>query len=208
VPSLYSWQLTYNGEGNQSEGARDGLSLLQPLLPMAELKYSISNISMGWVGVLGSNSGLLRSTLPQPSALKAEKLLGDRVKDATRSENFFHDLMERLRSYFAGQRATFPDELDLSPATAFQRQVWQITRLIPYGETRSYGWLAEQLGKAGAERAVGQALGQNPLPIIIPCHRVVASHGRLGGYTGGIERKSYLLQLEALNPPKRTVNLC
>jgi methylated-DNA-[protein]-cysteine S-methyltransferase len=166
-----------------------------------ELKYLIFNTDIGWVGVLGSNSGLLRTTLPQPSAQEAEQLLGDRVKDASRSENFLHDLMERLRSYFAGQRATFPDELDLSPATVFQREVWQLTRLIPYGETRSYGWVAEQLGKAGAERAVGQALGQNPLPIIVPCHRVVASDGKLGGYSGGVEMKRYLLRQEALSPP-------
>jgi methylated-DNA-[protein]-cysteine S-methyltransferase len=162
-----------------------------------ELKYLISNTSMGWVGVLGSNSGLLCTTLPQPSAQEAERLLGDRVKDATWSNSFFADLMKRLRTYFAGQRATFPDELDLSPATAFQRKVWQITRLIPYGETRSYRWVAEQLGKAGAGRAVGQALARNPLPIIIPCHRIVASDGKLGGFSGGEGMKSSLLRLEA-----------
>jgi methylated-DNA-[protein]-cysteine S-methyltransferase len=139
--------------------------------------------------------------LPQPSAQEAEQLLGDRVKDASRSENFLHDLMERLRSYFAGQRVTFPDELDLSPATAFQRQVWQLTRLIPYGETRSYSWVAKQLGKAGAARAVGQALARNPLPIIIPCHRVVASDGKLGGFSEGVEMKRHLLHQEALSPP-------
>jgi len=166
-----------------------------------ELKYLIFNTDRGWVGVLGSNSGLLRTTLPQPSAQEAEPLLGDRVKGAIRSENFFADLLKRLMTYFAGQRATFPDELDLSPATAFQRQVWQLTRLIPYGETRSYGWVAEQLGKAGAERAVGQALGQNPLPIIVPCHRVVASDGKLGGYSGGVEMKRYLLHQEASSLP-------
>jgi methylated-DNA-[protein]-cysteine S-methyltransferase len=166
-----------------------------------ELKYLIFNTDRGWVGVLGSNSGLLRTTLPQPSAQEAEQLLGDSVKDAARSENFFHDLMERLRSYFAGQRAIFTDELDLSPATVFQREVWQLTRLIPYGETRSYSWVAEQLGKAWAARAVGQALARNPLPIIVPCHRVVASDGRLGGYSGGEEMKRYLLHREALSLP-------
>ena len=163
-----------------------------------ELKYTVSNIDIGWVGVLGSAKGLLGTTLPQPSAQEAEKLLGDRVKEAIQSDNFFYDLLRRLRSYFAGHRVTFPDELDLSPATAFQREVWQITRLIPFGETRSYTWVAEQLGKAGAVRAVGQALARNPLPIIIPCHRVVAKDGKLGGYSGGTEKKDYLLRLEAL----------
>ena len=77
-----------------------------------------------------------------------------------------------------------------------------MTRLIPYGETRSYIWLAEQLGKMGAVRAVGQALARNPLPIIIPCHRVVAKDGQLGGFTGGMEIKRQLLYLEASNHPK------
>jgi len=74
--------------------------------------------------------------------------------------------------------------------------VWQATRLIPYGETRSYLWVAVQIGKPGAARAVGQALGRNPLPVIIPCHRVIASDGGLGGFTGGLVMKRRLLELE------------
>jgi methylated-DNA-[protein]-cysteine S-methyltransferase len=162
-----------------------------------ELKYTISNIDVGWVGILASSRGLLRTTLPQGSAQEAERLLGDRVEKATCSADFFADLLQRLKSYFGGQRVAFADELDLSPATAFQREVWQLTRLVPYGETRSYGWMAEKLGKAGAGRAVGQALAGNPLPIIVPCHRVVAKGGKLGGYSGGVEKKRHLLQLEA-----------
>jgi methylated-DNA-[protein]-cysteine S-methyltransferase len=75
--------------------------------------------------------------------------------------------------------------------------VWEKTRLIPYGKTRSYSWVAEQMGKPRAVRAVGQALGKNPLPIIIPCHRVIANNERLGGFSGGVEWKRYLLDLEA-----------
>jgi len=162
-----------------------------------ELRYATFNTALGWVGVLGSAKGLLRTTLPHRSAKEVEQLLGDRVKDATWSADFFNDLMQRLRTYFGGHRATFPDELDLSQATPFQREVWEITRLIPYGETRSYTWVAEHLGKAGAVRAVGQALARNPLPIIIPCHRVVAKDGKLGGYSKGVEMKRYILYLEA-----------
>jgi len=162
-----------------------------------ELKYAISNIGAGWVGVLGSNSGLLGATLPQGTAREAERRLGDRVREAVRSDDFLADLIERLRDYFAGQRVAFADELDLSRATVFQRGVWQLTRLIPYGETRSYGWVAVRMGKAGAGRAVGQALGRNPLPVIIPCHRVVAKDGGLGGYSGGVAEKGYLLRLES-----------
>jgi len=162
-----------------------------------ELKYTTLNTDIGWVGVLGSAKGLLQTTLPHRSTQEVKRLLGDRVKDATWSTDFFADLIQRLRTYFAGHRVPFPDELDLSQATAFQREVWEVTRLIPYGETKSYTWVAEQLGKTGAVRTVGQALARNPLPIIIPCHRVVASDGKLGGYSGGVEMKRYLLHLEA-----------
>jgi len=163
-----------------------------------ELGYTIFNTDMGWLGILGSAKGLLHTTLPHRSAKEAKQLLlGNRVKDAAWSADFFDELMQRLRTYFGGHRATFPDELDLSQATAFQRKVWEITRLIPYGETRSYTWVAEQLGKAGAVRAVGKALARNPLPIIIPCHRVVANDGKLGGYSGGVEMKRHLLSIEA-----------
>ena len=162
-----------------------------------ELRYIIFNTDMGWIGILASAKGLLRTTLPHRSAKEVEQLLGHRVKDATWSADFFDDLVQRLRTYFGGHRTTFPDELDLSGATAFQREVWKITRLIPYGETRSYAWVAEHLGKAGATRAVGQALARNPLPIIIPCHRVVANNGKLGGFSGGVEMKQHLLWLEA-----------
>lgn len=162
------------------------------------LKYTVAKIGVGWVGVLGSNSGLLKSTLPQGTAQEAERLLGDRLREAVRAGVFFADLIERLKNYFAGQRVAFNDEIDLSAATALQREVWQLTRLIPYGETRSYSWVAEKLGKAGAGRAVGQALARNPLPIIVPCHRVVAKDGGLGGYSGGADKKRYLLRLESV----------
>jgi len=162
-----------------------------------ELKYITFNTDMGWLGILGSAKGLLGTTLPQHSAQEVRQLLGDRVNHAVWSPRLFEDLMERLRIYFSGHEATFPDELDLSRATAFQRKVWEITRLIPYGETRSYSWVAEQIDKPRAVRAVGQALGRNPLPIIVPCHRVTATNGKLGGYSGGVEMKRYLLFLEA-----------
>ena len=169
-----------------------------------ELRYIIFNTDLGWVGILGSATGLLRITLPQSSAHEALKLLGDSVNHATQALHLFKDLMERLRSYFSGHKVNFPDKLDLSQATTFQREVWEVTRLIPYGETRSYAWVAEQIGKPKAVRAVGQALGRNPLPIIIPCHRVIASDSKLGGYSGGLELKKYLLRLEATSYEKAT----
>jgi len=161
-----------------------------------KLKYITFSTDMGWVGMLASAKGLLSTTLPQPSIDGVRHLLGDSVNHAIWSPHLFKDLMERLKVYFSGHRTTFPDELDLSRATHFQREVWEITRLIPYGETRSYAWVAEQIKKPRAMRAVGQALSKNPLPIIVPCHRVVASDGKLCGFGGGVEMKRYLLFLE------------
>ncbi|HJM36537.1 MAG: hypothetical protein CL877_04645 [Dehalococcoidales bacterium] len=109
------------------------------------------------------------------------------------------DLIKRLNPCFSGVQVAFPDELDLGTATLFQRRVWETTQLIPYGETRSYRWVAEHMGQPTAARAVGQALAKNPLPIIIPCHRVVTNNGKLGGFSGGPKMKRYLLRLEQPN---------
>jgi len=162
-----------------------------------QLSYTIFNTNMGWFGILGSAKGLLSITLPRRSEQEARQRLGDKANGATWAPDSFEDLVARLMTYLDGHRVTFPDKLDLSPATPFQREVWDITGLIPYGETRSYTWVAAQVKKPGAVRAVGQALARNPLPIIIPCHRVLTSDGRLGGYRGGIEMKKHLLSLEA-----------
>jgi methylated-DNA-[protein]-cysteine S-methyltransferase len=163
----------------------------------SKLNYVVFNVGVGWLGILGSIKGLVSTTLPQPSAQEARRQLSYRVNQATLSPQLFRDLMGRLRLYFSGQKVDFPDELDLSAATPFQRKVWEITRLIPYGETRSYRWVAEQIGRPEAVRAVGRTLSKNPLPIIIPCHRVLTIDGKLGGYHGGVEMKRDLISLEA-----------
>ena len=161
-----------------------------------QLDYIIFNTDMGWMGIVGSARGLCRITLPRPSAQEVRQQLGDITGQATRSPRLFQELMERFILYFSGHRVNFPDEFDLSGATGFQRKVWEAARLIPYGETRSYTWVAEQIKQPKAARAVGQALGRNPLPIIVPCHRVLASDGGLCGFGSGIEMKKQLLHLE------------
>ena len=101
----------------------------------------------------------------------------------------------QLGEYFAGKRREF--DLDLAPyGTDFQLRVWQALRAIPYGAVRNYGDIARAIGQPGAARAVGQANGCNPLPIVIPCHRVIASDGTIGGYSGGLAIKHRLLALE------------
>lgn len=107
----------------------------------------------------------------------------------------FAQTQEQLNQYFAHQRQTF--DLPLAPqGTPFQQQVWQLLRQIPFGETTSYGTLAQRLGQSTASRAVGAANGRNPISIIVPCHRVVATSGKLTGYAGGVDRKQWLLQHE------------
>ena len=102
----------------------------------------------------------------------------------------------QLGEYFAGERREF--DLPLRPAgTPFQREVWDALREIPYGETAGYGELAQRLRRPGAARAVGLANGRNPIAIVVPCHRVIGAAGSLTGYGGGLERKRYLLDLEA-----------
>ena len=110
-------------------------------------------------------------------------------------ETAFPDAVEQLEEYFAGTRTEFELELELV-GTAFQRRVWGALLTIPYGETRSYGDIARQIGSPGAFRAVGLANGHNPIGIIVPCHRVIGSNGSLTGYGGGLDRKRSLLQLE------------
>jgi methylated-DNA-[protein]-cysteine S-methyltransferase len=107
----------------------------------------------------------------------------------------FPDAVKQLDAYFAGSLTTFDLDLDLV-GTAFQRRVWEALTTIPYGETRSYGDIARQIGAPGASRAVGLANGHNPISIIVPCHRVIGSNGSLTGYGGGIERKRMLLGME------------
>ena len=101
----------------------------------------------------------------------------------------------QLGEYFAGKRKTFSVPLDMR-GTPFQKNVWEALLAIPFGETRSYGQLATQLGNPRATRAVGAANGRNPISIIVPCHRVIGSSGKLTGFAGGLETKERLLRLE------------
>jgi methylated-DNA-[protein]-cysteine S-methyltransferase len=107
---------------------------------------------------------------------------------------------EQLESYFAGELFDFDLPLDLV-GTTFQRSVWEALLTIPYGETRSYGEIAAQIGSPTASRAVGLANGHNPIGIIVPCHRVIGANGCLTGYGGGLDRKRALLALEKMRKP-------
>jgi methylated-DNA-[protein]-cysteine S-methyltransferase len=113
----------------------------------------------------------------------------------TRSERRLEQVEQQLAEYFAGERTSF--ELPTAvTGSAFQRQVWALLHEIPYGQTTTYGEIARELGGPTLARKVGNAVGHNPLSVIVPCHRVVGSDGKLTGYAGGLERKRFLLDLE------------
>jgi len=160
------------------------------------LSYTLIEINMGWVGILGSIDGLRQIVLPQISSQAVLSILGKRLLGASYDISLFGDLPDRLSRYFEGEAVAFTDHLDLNNATPFQFAVWQIVRSIPYGQTRSYGWVARQMGIPRGARAVGQALARNPLPVVVPCHRVISSRGELSGFSYGLAMKRRLLQIE------------
>jgi len=112
-----------------------------------------------------------------------------------RDDDVFAEVATQLQEYFAGERTAFDVPMTLE-GTDFQRRVWAQLCAIPYGETISYGELARRVGNPNASRAVGSANGRNPVAVIVPCHRVIAADGSLGGYGGGLDRKVHLLGLE------------
>jgi methylated-DNA-[protein]-cysteine S-methyltransferase len=117
---------------------------------------------------------------------------------------------EQLTSYFAGQRKTFELTLDINGGTLFQQSVWRALSNIPFGTSSSYGDISRQIGNPKAVRAVGAAVGRNPLSLIVPCHRVLGGDGSLTGYAGGLDRKVALLKLEGVafqpQPPARLIS--
>lgn len=129
------------------------------------------------------------------SEAEAEGLLLNEMQ-AVASPSGLSKAVNLLTRYFNGMHVNFNLDLDLSAGTKFQIDAWRKARQIPYGTVQSYGWIAREIGKPKAARAVGQAMGANPLSIIVPCHRVVRSDGELGGFARGLTCKRQLLALE------------
>jgi methylated-DNA-[protein]-cysteine S-methyltransferase len=146
--------------------------------------------SLTLVAEHGKLTGLYMDTAGRQPASNALGRTGDPADQP------FASAVRQLEDYFAGRLTAF--DLPLEPAgTQFQRRVWAALETIPYGKTWSYGQLARAIGNASASRAVGLANGRNPIAVVIPCHRVISSDGSLTGYGGGLDRKRYLLGLEA-----------
>jgi len=152
--------------------------------------YCYLNSPIGDLLLAGDDDGLSLIGFPQG------KMRHDPEPDWIFNENPFTAARQQLEEYFAGERKDFDLPLHLS-GTDFQVQVLRELQRIPYGETTSYGDIAERIGRPKAMRAVGAANGRNPIPIIVPCHRVIGSSGDLTGFGGGLDTKAALLRLEA-----------
>ena len=153
---------------------------------------------IGRVLVAASESGLVRVSFRRSEASFRTELERGLGGDVVRSPGRTAEIVHQLRAYFRGERRTFDVSVDLRGRTPFQRRVLMAATEVPAGRVVSYGDIARRIGVPGASRAVGQALGRNPIPIVIPCHRVVASGGRIGGYTGGLDVKRKLLRIEGV----------
>jgi len=156
---------------------------------MKKIWYAELKSPLGVLVLESDGENLTRIRLPN------EEYENDPDVQRVRKPVLFKEAAAQLGAYFRGERAGF--DLPLAPGgTLFQQQVWAHLKKIPHGETISYAELAERVGRKGSYRAVGAANGRNPVPIVIPCHRVIGSNGKLTGYAGGIEAKKKLLELE------------
>lgn len=179
-----------------------------------ELRALICEVpGWGWVGLVASERGLRLLVLPQPAAEAAVNAVHAQYPEVTVAADMsaaagtgatspavevLIEAAHQVRAYLAGEQRRFHVPLDLRGHTEFALSVWAAARRIGYGETRTYRWIGEQLGGGpGIYQAVGTALAANPVPLIIPCHRVVGVDGSLHGYAGGLEMKRRLLALES-----------
>ena len=163
----------------------------RPLVRFGSLETPI-----GPVFVAMSDDGLFDITFGIAEPVRYVARLGSRVVKALPDRRAVSDVLDQLHNYFSGHLTRFTIPFDLRGLTNFTYRVLLATSHIPFGETVSYGEIAKRVGSPSANRAVGGALGRNPLPIVIPCHRVISSDGGIGGFTGGAAVKRALLRLE------------
>lgn len=164
---------------------------------IGSLYYAVEPGPWGLIGLAASDKGLIHIQ----SMISSEKTYMNFLKRSfvnapEKNSKRLKPAINQLRLYLKGKLRNFDVPLDFFTGTTFQKQVWKKLSSIPYGETRSYAWLARSVKRPNAYRAVGNANGKNPLSILIPCHRVIQNNGDLGGYSGGLHIKRYLLELE------------
>jgi methylated-DNA-[protein]-cysteine S-methyltransferase len=146
--------------------------------------YDTLHSPLGVLYLLFESSSLIGISFEKPAGI-----IPRQTKTSARAK-------KELEEYFASERTAFSIETDFAEGTDFENEVWEALMEVPYGETRTYKWIAEKISKPHAFRAVGNALGKNPIPIVYPCHRIIESDGSIGGYSSGIDIKRRLLEIE------------
>lgn len=152
--------------------------------------------SWGWIAVLTSERGLRCISLPQRTEEKSLALLRINPITINRSSLDLKDVISSIQQYFLGKPIKIHIPLDFTGSPTFFKNAWVSCQEIPFGEKRSYGWIAMKSGNLRAARAAGQAMARNPFPLIVPCHRVILANGSLHQYGGGLAMKSRLLDME------------
>ena len=167
-------------------------------------KYAVFSTNWGYCGIAGTRQGLVRTHLPAPDAGQVSARLLESLGRAEADKDFLTGVQELIAAYFEGDRVDFTDgvPVQLEHLSGLTLSVLTACRLVEFGRTTTYGKLAESLGRPNAARAVGNALAANPLPLIIPCHRVIRSDGEMGGFSapGGTVLKGRLLLHEQSRP--------
>ncbi len=166
---------------------------------MNDEQLLIFETEVGWTGIIAKGLSVKRLTFGHKTAVEVVEALDTNARIAECASRWLKALQTMVEVYAKGRRVPFQDiSVDWSDLTEFRQEVLQACRSIPYGQTRTYKELAEQVGRPNSVRSIGTCMAANPIPIIVPCHRVVASDGSLGGYSapGGTEMKSLLLQME------------
>ena len=163
---------------------------------LVDVAFDVAESPVGDLLVAVTDRGLCRIAYRPDDAL--DELAADFGARVLRIPRRTDIVRRELDEYFAGTRRDFDLEVDLSSAPVFQRQVLRQLALVPFGQVTTYGALAAKVGKPRAARAIGGAMNRNPIPIVLPCHRVIGSNGSLTGYAGGLDRKAKLLRLEGV----------
>lgn len=170
---------------------------------MDEEYFVVYESSIGYIAIVSRNGKVVSLDVQGGGMYEARRMISRSHPDATESMASFKTIRTLLDRYLQGRKVDFEIEVDISDLGSFTQMVLNELMEIPHGETRTYGWLAKKVGKPGAARAVGQALKRNPIPIIIPCHRVIRDDGSIGGFSMGVNLKERLLALEGVRVKKQ-----